>query len=393
MRRIAIFRQAKKEQVSSLQHLIQRNDRFNSDPKINPNFDNENYLIYYDNNKGYSLGYKRNGQNNRNDTIINKIISIENNLDKLAREDYKNHKLAEKAKNPNKKVRTILQSKNLKREFIIAFGGDNKKIAFKTTQDIYDFVSKMLKAKGLDNKNLICATYHNDEKEPHLHVQYNCYSFDNHTTEIELEKRSIKELAKTKEFNSQYDAVRENFSKWQDKTVQILNEIGVECVRGEKDSKRKNISKFQHLEEEIKKRQAELLQLQKINEELTSKQSMIDKLNATIEKLKLNKDAYQKLADSKMKEYTEASKKSSDAVVEKNKLINEINDLKTKIKPIAQLQDELAKEFDHRVSSIMDLWEYKDKKFIDSRVEDAKKTITEKYTEQVKKIVNQDIDF
>lgn len=388
MHRIAIFRQAKKEQVSSVEHLVLRNDRFNSDPKFNKNFNKENVLFVRDNGRIGSLNFVRNGLRNDLD-LVGYIKEREGFIDKLAREDYKNHKLAEKAENPTKKVRTVLQSKDLKREFIIAFGGDDKykSSAFAKKSQIKEFITKMLKAKGLDDRNLICATYHQDEKYPHLHVQYNCYSFDKHTTEIELEKRSIKELAKTNKFDSPYDAVRENFSKWQDKTVQILNDIGVDCVRGEKDSKRKNISKFQHLEEEIKKKQAELLKLQQANElEITNKQAMIDKLNNIIQKKELVIEDYKAKEQLNLKAYAKA-------VTEKSEVIVELNNLKAQLKPIEQLQDSLAKDFEIKIKSIIYAWKDKGKEFIDSRIANAKSEIKEKYTEQVKKIVNQDIEF
>jgi hypothetical protein len=236
MTTIAIFRQAKKAQISTNSHLFNKQEIRNQSQKNNPNLNNMNKVIYYKKGELCEWDFLRNG---KNEGLMSVFKSKEQQLDELARADYKAHKIAQKQANPNKKIRTVLQTKNLKREFGIFLGGD-KNIVNKE-----DFEAKIVKStlailqkKGLDERNLISIVVHYDEKTPHAHIQYNDYSFEHHTTGQELSKIRQKDGLNKQQL---LKLNRSNFGDFQD----ILAE-NMEMKRGQKNSKQLNISKTQH---------------------------------------------------------------------------------------------------------------------------------------------------
>jgi hypothetical protein len=232
----AIFRQALKNQISTNNHLFNTQEIRNQSQKNNPNLNNMNKVIYYKKGELCEWEFLRDG---KNEGLMSVFRSKEQQLDELARADYKAHKIAQKQANPNKKIRTVLQTKNLKREFGIFLGGD-KDIGNKE-----DFEAKIVKStlailqkKGLDEHNLISIVIHFDEKTPHAHINYVDYNFEHHTTGQEFGKIRQKDGLNKQQL---LKLNRDNFGEFQD----ILAEnMGME--RGQKNSKQVNISKTQH---------------------------------------------------------------------------------------------------------------------------------------------------
>jgi hypothetical protein len=183
--------QAKSGKVSSLSHLLQHSDMQSKDPTYNPNLNEKNVLLFFHKEEVLKMNYLRNNRNSSNVDGVNKLVK---KLDKLAREDYMQHKLKEKADNPTKKVRTVLQSKNLTKEFIISFGSTSRNEVMamgrdKIIEHIQHAALAVLGKKGLDKTNIHCIAVHFDERGlPHGHVQYCDYSFKHHTTCNQLEK-------------------------------------------------------------------------------------------------------------------------------------------------------------------------------------------------------------
>ena len=238
MTTIAIFRQAKKAQISTNNHLFNQQEIRNQHHKNNPNLTNENTVIYVKDGELVKKTFNRNGLNA---DLVQTFGDKAKQLDELARNDYKQHKTAEKQANPAKKIRTVLQTKDLKKEFGIFLGGD-KDIGNKAEfeQKIVKSVLKILEKKGLDKSNIISIVVHYDEKTPHAHIQYNDYSFKHKTTGQELGKIRQKEGLNKQQL---LKLNRANFGEFQD----ILAEnMGMD--RGKRDSKQVNISKTQYYE-------------------------------------------------------------------------------------------------------------------------------------------------
>lgn len=270
MATIAIFRQAKLSQISSFNHLINTHEITNQNPKNNHNINNDNKIIVFDaeNDKFISRNFKRNGQNADG---VKELHEIAETLDKQARLDYKAHKEKEKANNPTKKIRTVLQSKNLRKEFGVFLGGD-KKIGSKAEfeENALKTALKVLETKGLDKKNLICLVIHYDEKTPHAHISYNDYSYLHKTTGSELCKIRDKNIT-TK---AQYSINTNAFGEFQDI---VAHEMGME--RGQHNSKAQNRSKSQHfaiLAEQSEQLKAENSALRTKNRDLTEKNNDIE---------------------------------------------------------------------------------------------------------------------
>lgn len=270
MANIGVFREAKINQISSLNHLFNTHEQTNQNPLINPNLKNDNSCYIWDDEALTTklMSFKRNGNNQ---DVIDLLRKKEISLDKEAREDYKKHKLNEKANNPGKKVRTVLQSKNLKKEFGIFVGGDMTIInkaefearALKTA-------IKVLDKKGLSEKNLLSLTVHFDEKTPHIHCQYLDYSWKHKTTGTEhcktrfvpgMDKKQLRKLN------------RDNFAEFQD-----LVADGMGMQRGQRNSKEINRKKAEHFREETEKHTLLLIkqkaELARLNAEIQSQETI-----------------------------------------------------------------------------------------------------------------------
>ena len=248
MTTIAIFRQSVKAKVSTNNHLFNTQEIRNQHHKNNPNLTNANTLIYVKDGELVKKSFNRNGLNA---DLVQAFGDKAKRLDELARADYKAHKTAEKQANPTKKIRTVLQTKDLKKEFGIFLGGD-KNIGNKAEfeQKIVKSALKILEKKGLDKSNIISIVVHYDEKTPHAHIQYNDYSFKHKTTGQELGKIRQKEGLNKQQL---LKLNRDNFSEFQD--ILALN---MEMSRGQKDSKQVNISKTQYYENMANNKNSEI---------------------------------------------------------------------------------------------------------------------------------------
>jgi hypothetical protein len=283
--------QAKSGEVSSDNHIYNKQDSLNMDESYNKNQNVANILIRYDekDNNFKSVEFLRNG---KNEEMREKQKQKADLLDKEARADYKKHKEAERLKNPGKKIRTELQTKNTKKEFIIGFGDTSRDEILKLgkqkiQQKCLDGALAILKEKKLERKNLIGIAIHLDEMgQPHAHVQYNCYSFKEKTTDTQLEK-----CLNTDKKKQQYDRLS-LFSKYQ--TI-IADVMGLE--RGLKGSTKQKLSindirakKQQEQAEKALKTLNEAKEQIKVNNEtLKNQQKQIDdnyaRLNKVVKKM------------------------------------------------------------------------------------------------------------
>lgn len=270
MANIGVFREAKIDQISTLNHLFNTHEQTNQNPLINPNLANKNSCYIWDNEASTTklMEFQRDGNNQ---DVIDLLRKKEISLDKLARADYKNHKEQEKLKNPNKKIRTVLQSKNLKKEFGIFVGGDmtiTNKAEFEARA--LKTAIKVLEKKGLSEKNLLSLTVHFDEKTPHIHCQYLDYSWKHKTTGTEhcktrfvpgMDKKQLRKLN------------RDNFAEFQDLVAE-----GMGMQRGQRNSKEINRKKSEHFKEETEKHTLLLIQqkaeLVRLNAEIQSQETI-----------------------------------------------------------------------------------------------------------------------
>lgn len=289
MATISVYRQAKKGQVSSFNHLLNTQDFQNQSLKNNPNKNNENLAYIVKDGNFIIASFKRNGNNQKTLDFLHKI---EKQKDLEAREDYKKYKLELKKQNPDKKIRTVLQSKDLKKEFVIALGAD-KEIGNKKDfeKNILKTVDEVMKAKSLTRNNVITIVIHYDEKTPHIHCQYNDYSHSKHTTATMLECPVTTPQMTKEERSTAVKNARKEFGKFQDL---VAENMGME--RGLSKSQKKHTSKKEYQELEYQKLLAErnLLnqQCEKLREDTSkirlNRDKLIEKMEA--EKLKLHDD-------------------------------------------------------------------------------------------------------
>lgn len=370
-----------KSQISTLEHLLNKQDYNNSTIKNNPNMFNENTLIYFDSEKNEFVKqhYFRGGKNQE---LIEKFKQKEINLDLEARNDYKEHKTQQKKDNPTKKIRTVLQSKDLKREGLIFLGGDQK---IENFQDFEEKILKtargLMKAKGLEDKNILNITIHYDEKTPHAHIQYNEYSFKHKTTSTEYNKIRFKPGATSKEITK---LNRENFGKFQD-----LVADGMEMGRGARNSKAIHKEKYEFYQNEVKNNKNINIvynsQMKVINSELARNE-------AVKEKNQVNELLYDKNNQvNELSEKIETLKKSVRFLeLEKDKINNKSNELSELFKILGL---ESIKEYKNEdIKKVVDKTEFKVmiNNFIDMFKNIMKQLINEKIEE---KIERKKIDF
>ena len=298
MANIGVFREAKINQISSLNHLFNTHEQTNQNPLINPNLANNNSCYIWDNEASTTklMEFKRDGNNQ---DVIDLLRKKEINLDNEAREDYKKHNLNEKANNPGKKIRTVLQSKNLKKEFGIFVGGDmtiTNKAEFEARA--LKTAIKVLEKKGLSEKNLLSLTVHYDEKTPHLHCQYLDYSWKHKTTGTEYSKTRFVPGMDKKQLRK---LNRDNFSEFQD-----LVADGMGMQRGQRNSKAINRKKSEHFKEEADKHTLLLIQ----------QKAELSRLNAEIQRQETNKLRNEEFKKAQNLEYEDLEEK-----IENNKKI------------------------------------------------------------------------
>ena len=285
MANIAIFRKAKFGRKSSINHVVNSQSLDNQGTQKNPNYLQENKLYIFNDvkNEFMSTNYVRDGESQELNNLLNARIK---ELDKLAREDYKKNKEAEKDEIFKKcretgtkppKIRTVLQSKDLIKEVVIALGGDkNIKSKEQFEKQAVEFAKKFMDKKQLDNKNIISISVHYDESAPHFHLHYCDYSFKKHTTATSLESVQCKD--KTKEEKTELvKAAREKFGEFQDLAAETF-----EMSRGNKGSREKNKEKAVFLRERLKLmeqlEQQKLAELTRLNGEIKKNKDLEDKI-------------------------------------------------------------------------------------------------------------------
>jgi hypothetical protein len=305
----------------------------NQDAAKNPNKDKSNLLIYVEDGEFKEYEFKRDG-NGQSD--IDMLHTIERELDKEAREHYKEHKTKEKLANPAKKVRTVLQSKDLRKEFVLAIGGDRQIDESTFTEKVKKTVDAVMDAKGLDRGNIIGIFIHFDEKTVHVHCQFNDYSRQYCTTSAQHSRPKMTKGMTKKTKSNLIKLQREEFGKFQDIVADNL-----EMERGEKGSQAKHLSKAQHFEQKSK----EVEQLERATAKL---QKTKEKLQAEI---KINQDmnllinAGRDKAKREMEEFQELSTKNQKAIITQERQLKALETAKMAVStPLYQLpEDDLIK--------------------------------------------------
>lgn len=286
MANIAIFRKAKFGKKSSINHIVNSQSLDNQGTQKNPNFLAENKLYIFDEakNEFMSTKFVRDGESQELNNLLNAKIK---ELDKLARVDYQKNKELEKDQIFKKcretgtkppKIRTVLQSKDLVKEVVIALGGDksiDSKAKFE--KNALEFAKKFMDKKQLENRNIISISIHYDESTPHMHLHYCDYSFKKHTTATSLESVQCKD--KTKEEKTELvKAAREKFGEFQDLAAETF-----EMARGQKGSREKNKEKAVFLKEQLQlmeqMKQQKMLELSRLNSEIRQQKELNNIVN------------------------------------------------------------------------------------------------------------------
>ncbi|MDQ5929705.1 MAG: hypothetical protein QG594_1486, partial [Bacteroidota bacterium] len=326
MANIGIYREANKHEISTFNHLVNSQDIKNQDPEKNPNLGKTNLLIYVEDGEFKEYEFKRDG-NNQSD--IDMLHKIEMELDKEAREHYKEHKTKEKLANPDKKVRTVLQSPDLRKEFVLAIGGDRQIDESTFAEKVKKTVDAVMVAKGLDRGNIIGIFIHNDEKTTHVHCQYNDYSKQYCTTSAQHARPKMTKGMTKKTKSDLIKLQREEFGKFQDI---VAENLGME--RGEKGSKAKHLSKAQHFEKkskEVEQLERTTAKLQKTKEKLQAEIKINQDMNLIInsgrDKAKKDMEEYQLEAQKAALELTKLNKTIDSKEIKLDALQRSINDV------------------------------------------------------------------
>lgn len=341
---LCMYKEAKKNQVSSFNHLLNTQEWINQDKKFNPNFGAENTLITY-NPITKNLDYSKYIRNSQNENLITNARNLEQQLDEKARLTYKKHKeqeretekiLAKKENRKPKKIRTVLQSKDLKKEFLIAFGDGNGTLTreeqLKQLPDLEERALKGIKAifeaKGLMlEENLLFVAVHYDERNLiHLQCQYVDYSHKHNTTGSELNRIRVGDYFNEIEIKTEKQAYfyqKQHFSGFQD----ILADA-MELERGVVNSRKMSLSVQEYRKKQLKKEIEEKQQtLNNLNSEVIQK-------SKNLEQAKLIKE----IEDNKISNYINLKYKHLDNLAVKlsevntQKLDNVISKIETDFK-------------------------------------------------------------
>lgn len=315
----AIFRKAKFGRKSSINHVVNSQSLDNTGKLKNHNYLQENKLYMFDEvkNNFTCQKYMRDGNNQEMNNLLNSRIQ---ELDKLARADYQQNKELEKDQIFKKcreqgtkppKIRTVLQSKDLVKEVVIALGGDKSVDKAKFEKNAVEFAKKFMDKKQLENKNIISISIHYDESTPHLHLHYCDYSFKKHTTATSLESVQCKDKTK-EEKTALVKVAREKFGEFQDMAASTFD-----MARGQKGSREKNKEKALFLKE----------QLHMMEQVKQYKQARLERLNGEI---KANKDLQNTIERNKeiIKEQEKQINKN-DAVIQDK--VNKTSDNKIRV--------------------------------------------------------------
>ncbi len=292
MANIAIFRKAKFGRKSSINHVVNSQSLDNQGTQKNPNYLQENKLFIFDEakNEFSYTSFVRDGESQELNNLLNNKIK---ELDKLAREDYKKNKEAEKDEVFKKcreqgikppKIRTVLQSKDLVKEVVIALGGDKSIDKAKFEKNAVEFAKKFMDKKQLDNKNIISISVHYDESTPHLHLHYCDYNFKKHTTATSLESVQCKDKTK-EEKTALVKVAREKFGEFQDLAASTFD-----MARGQKGSREKNKEKALFLREQLhmmeQLKQQKMLELSRLNSEIRANKEIENTISTNKEIIK-----------------------------------------------------------------------------------------------------------
>jgi hypothetical protein len=339
MANIAIYREANNHEISSFHHLVNTQDIDNQAPEKNPNLGKTNLLIYVENGEFKEYEFKRDG-NNQSD--IDMLHEIERELDKEARDHYKEHKIKERLANPDKKIRTVLQSKDLRKEFFLAIGGDCEIDESTFAEKVKKTVDAVMVAKGLERDNIIGVFIHRDERSVHVHCSYNSYAKQYFTTAEQLARPKITKGMTKKTKSNLIKLQREEFGKFQDIVAENL-----EMERGEKGSKAKHKTKAQFYDEkskEVEQLERTTAKLQKTKEKLQDEikktQDMNVLINAGRDKSKKEMEEYQLQAQQAALKLTKLNKAVDSKEIKLDALQRSINDV--------QLQNLSINEVRHR---------------------------------------------
>ena len=333
MRITAIYRQAKSKQKSSLNHLLLVNEITNQERELNPNcLENDILITFNDNSKFEFIEYSRNlAQDNSN--LIKLIEDKEVLLYEDAKLDYEKHKTAEKLANPTKKIRTKLQPKidTLRKEYIIGFGNQSGNLTRaellshfnndkqQLANSIINGAIACLEHKQLSAKNILGITLHLSEKGlPHAHIIYQDYSFSQHTTGNQLDKKLDASIDKKIAYKNKI----QHFAKYQDILARAMN-----LERGQRNSRTKNQSIREFEKTQQVKRENEILAQQNLQAQV---------FNST---LKIQE-----------KQHNDALKLIDDKIVRKQKELDYLGDKINVAKYTAKAPFELnaiAKAFDN----------------------------------------------
>ena len=240
---------------------------------------------------------------------------------------------------------------------------------------------ELMKAKGLEDKNILNITIHYDEKTPHAHIQYNEYSFKHKTTATEYNKIRYVKGATSKEINK---LNRDKFG-----TLQDLVASNMEMSRGAKDSKALHKEKYEFYQEQVKNNKNINIvynsQMKVINAELARNE-------AVKEKNQINELLYDKNNQvNELSEKIETLEKSVRFLeLEKDKINNKSNELSELFKILGL---ESIKEYKNEdIKKVVEKTEFKVmiNNFIDMFKNIMKQLINEKIEE---KIERKKIDF
>jgi hypothetical protein len=292
MSTIAIFRKAKMGQKSSINHVVNSQSLDNHGTQKNPNYLQENKLYIFDEAKNdfTFTKYQRDGESQELNNLLNAKIK---ELYKLARADYQQNKELEKDQIFKKcreqgtkppKIRTVLQSKDLVKEVVIALGGDKSIDKAKFEKNAVEFAKKFVDKKQLENKNIISISVHYDESAPHLHLHYCDYSFKKHTTATSLESVQCKDKTK-EEKTALVKSAREKFGEFQDMAASTFD-----MARGQKGSREKNKEKALFLKEQLhmmeQVKQQKLAELSRLNSEIRANKEIENTITTNKEIIK-----------------------------------------------------------------------------------------------------------
>ena len=235
--------------ASSLSHIFLKQDLGNRlSAEKNSNFTKENLYLLNDP-KAESFNEYSRQRNESNQDLTEFVKQRIDTLYDEAKEDYITFKRKERqeAKEHNSKPENKNNQKKLPRanfqiskekfvqELIITYGAevDISKQDFKNVEEFY---KKALDKLGIPKENVLFIAEHNDEKTPHYHIQFINYDFESHTSwNQKRNNMAIKESEKNNDFTSKGEP---NILKYKAKQLRGLQDDLVTCFGTERGYKK-----------------------------------------------------------------------------------------------------------------------------------------------------------